>query len=712
MSESRNAKVQAPTLPVQFVHLCTLWGFAGAQPVFEVLGKGATYFVARDAPPSEIVAFAAGLILLPPLLLTLIAQVARRGGERLGWAVHLALVGGLVTLFLMPTANAWMPAAVVPVVGLALAGGGVFAWAYARTESCRTFLTVLSPAVLVFAGFFLLGSHIRPLLVAELPIAAKVAGIESRTPIVFVLLDEISTSSLMTADGTVDRRLFPSFARLADRSVWFRNTTATVPMTDFVVPVIMTGRHRKAIKLPLAQNYPNSLFTLFAKSHRIVAVEPVTALCPDDVCEDLEPERSLADRGASLVADVGFIYAHLVLPKPLAGRLPPIDHRWGSFWKVPTRETAEQVEEMHAVRVGYVRHARNLDRGRSRTPFAAFERFIDAVEPSPDPTLYYLHVLLPHVPWSSFPSGMRYEAGDRPDGTEGKWKTWLSDEWPTQLAFQRYMLQLGYTDVLLGRLLDRLDEADLFDRSLMIVLGDHGITFQPGQMYRQPTDQSVRDLMHVPFFVKLPFQKDGRVDDRNVESIDVLPTVASALEVELPFAVDGVSGLDSERPDKKMYAGGEEWSFPGERPSSWPALDRKLALFGDEGSWRDIERAGPRPELVGRPLASLDVAGELWAGATARVEGTDRFEHVELITGSIPAYVRGTVRGERLPDQVAVAVHGTVWAVVEVFDRRGDEARVWLLLPEEAFRNGSNDLELYAVEGERLTRLTTARAMK
>jgi len=709
LSAKSNATVPGPSLSIQVLHLAVLWGFAGAQPLFGVLGQGATYFVARDAPPAEIVSLAAGLIVVPPLILALVGRLARLAGPRVAWAVQQALVGGLVALLILPPAKAALGAETMWSLVPALAVGGAFAWAYARVEKLRAFLSFLLPAPLVFAAVFLFGPQIRPLLVPDLPLAAKVADIESRTPIVFVLLDEISTSSLMTGDGTVDRRLFPAFGRLADRSVWFRNATSSIPMTDFVVPVILTGRYRPAVRLPLLQNYPNNLFTLFAKSHRIVAVEPVTALCPDDVCDDLQPGLSMRERVSSLVGDLGLIYAHLVLPKPLVGSLPPVDHQWGAFWTVPEHETAERVEEMHSVRVGYVRHERNVERGRSRTPFASFERFIDAVQPSPDPTLYFLHVLLPHIPWSSFPSGMRYDAADRPDGTEGPWKRWLSDSWPTQLAFQRYLLQLGYTDALLGRLLDRLVETDLFDRSLVIVLGDHGVTFQPGQRYRQPSDQSVRDLMHVPFFVKLPFQKVGRIDDRNVESIDVLPTITGALGVELPFAVDGVSGLDGERQEKKMYAGGEEWSFPPAPPSKWPALARKLALFGDGGSWRDIERAGPRPDMVGRRLESLAVEGEPWSGAVAEIESPGRFDDVDLSSGRIPAYVRGTVHGQRLPGRIALALNGAVWAVGEVFDRRDDDARVWLLVPEDAFRDGHNELELYAVAGDRLAPLALRR---
>jgi hypothetical protein len=282
-------------------------------------------------------------------------------------------------------------------------------------------------------------------------------------------------------------------------------------------------------------------------------------------------------------------------------------------------------------------------------------------------------------------------------------KTWSRDPWPSEIAFQRYLLQLGYVDRLLGELLDRLEATGLYDDALLVVVGDHGVTFRPGQMYRQPTDESVRDLMHVPLFVKLPGTRPGRVSDRNVESIDVLPTIADALDAKLPFPVQGTSALaeTGERPRKKMYAGGEQWEFPGAAPPAWPGLAEKIALFGDDGRWEDVEGFASRPELVGRRLADLAVSTGGEHGA-AEIEGLERFARVDLESGSLPAYVRGVIRAGREPPpaEVALALNGTVRAVGSTFGRDGSKARFSLLLPEGAFRPGGNQVEAFAVRND------------
>ena len=46
--------------------------------------------------------------------------------------------------------------------------------------------------------------------------------------------------------------------------------------------------------------------------------------------------------------------------------------------------------------------------------------------------------------------------------------------WLPIQGYQRYLLQLGFVDQLIGRLMDRLREEHLYDRSLIVVTADHG----------------------------------------------------------------------------------------------------------------------------------------------------------------------------------------------------------------------------------------------
>jgi sulfatase-like protein len=93
-----------------------------------------------------------------------------------------------------------------------------------------------------------------------------------------------------------------------------------------------------------------------------------------------------------------------------------------------------------------------------------------------------------------------------------------------QQAYQRHLIQVGFVDRLVGDLLDRLRKADMYERSLVVVTADHGITFRLGQPQRDPTAATLPDIALVPLFVKQPGQREGDVIDHHVEITDVLPT--------------------------------------------------------------------------------------------------------------------------------------------------------------------------------------------
>ena len=57
----------------------------------------------------------------------------------------------------------------------------------------------------------------------------------------------------------------------------------------------------------------------------------------------------------------------------------------------------------------------------------------------------------------------------------------MDDPWAVVQAQQRYLLQAAMVNRILGRLIDRLRQAGLYERSLIIVTADHGMSFVPGE---------------------------------------------------------------------------------------------------------------------------------------------------------------------------------------------------------------------------------------
>jgi arylsulfatase A-like enzyme len=83
------------------------------------------------------------------------------------------------------------------------------------------------------------------------------------------------------------------------------------------------------------------------------------------------------------------------------------------------------------------------------------------------------------------------------------------------------------------------------------VVADHGVSFRKKATFAPPftvgqlgfrreiSEAKFPDIANLPLLVKLPRQRRGRVDERYARTIDVLPTIADALDVQLPFDVDG-----------------------------------------------------------------------------------------------------------------------------------------------------------------------------
>ena len=149
-------------------------------------------------------------------------------------AVLVALLGALIAIQIVKRVGS-LPAALD--LALALAAGLGLAWVLVvrRARLAHTFVTVLSPAPVVFLLLFLLGSGVTQLV---LPEDAKVAAPTERRgpPVVMVVFDEFPLTSLLDRDGKIDAVRYPNFATLAGRSTWYSHATTVFDSTTHAVP--------------------------------------------------------------------------------------------------------------------------------------------------------------------------------------------------------------------------------------------------------------------------------------------------------------------------------------------------------------------------------------------------------------------------------------------------------------------------------------------
>jgi hypothetical protein len=450
-----------------------------------------------------------------------------------------------------------------------------------------------------------------------------------------VVFDALPVQLLVDDRGQIDAKRFPNFAAFAAQGTWYRHATTISESTRFSVPAILDGRRpRPGVRSDYA-SHPQNLFTLLRGHYRMNVHEEATYMCPVPLC--------------------------------------------------PQQANTTVIQRMKKGRV------------------TRFRRGVARISAGPRPQLTFIHTLFPHEPRQYVPDGRSYASASSDDGLGGLAsinRRYLSD----QLA-QRDILQLQFTDRLLGELIDKLKRQGVWDRGLVALLSDHGESFasRPGPVppfrigeltfRRAATERNLQDIAGIAMFVKYPGQQKGRIDNRFVRHVDLLPTILHAANLARP------AGLMGTRLDDPHYRGhrsvavykqdGRLISMPARR---WQrrvaeAKRHELALFGSGD--QNLFGFGPAPELVGTQVDGLQLAPATKLRARVANAGA------RTTASFVPAHVFGRLRGGRATGQkLLFAVNGTIVATAPSF-KPVNGFNFSAMLPPHAFHDGVNRLEIF-----------------
>ena len=705
--ESRDS---APSVLWAFLHLAVLASFALAQPLFDLLKDNPEFFAARGSTSFDIVSFGLLLVLVPPLLLLGLELLAGLAHERARQVLHLVFLAVLVALIAAQALKKAVDASDVVLIVVSVLVGVAAAVAYTRAEGVRSFLSILSPAPAVFVILFLFFSPVSD-LIFEGEAKAKSVGRVVRAPVVVVLLDEFPEESMLDRTGHVDRVRYPALASLERNATWFRNAYAVYDSTERAQPAIMDGNYPEKDKLPTSADHPNSIFSLFGKTHRMNVSEEATSVCSRDLCEDERLDESYGSRMSSMAEDLGLVWLHVASPPDIEHDLPSVSENWGNFGGGEPGGGGGGGGSPGAGSPDQANVRSNLNRNRNHR----FQEWIQKIQPGARPGFNFKHSLLPHVPWQYLPSGKQYRRVAK-DPIPGLSKESYNDEGQIESLYQRHLLQLGFTDKILGDLFRHLKEEGLYDKSLIVVAADHGVAFMRGRRDRRKLDRAnAAQIAPIPLFIKAPHQKRPAVNDALVETVDILPTIFDVLNVDPKVKMDGRSALSPEVRKRRtlrilLRDSFEPLRIPKEQfvREKQAMLARKLRLFGSgsDGPER-FYRIGPHQELLGRRVADLPVS----AGGGPQVEliGPDEYARVEDPT--VPLHVVGRVKGPGAgtPRDVAVAVNGRIVALSRTFKlATNGEELMGAITPESAYHRGRTKVEVFQVSGGRLTRIAEA----
>ncbi|MEY3505582.1 MAG: hypothetical protein RI898_335, partial [Actinomycetota bacterium] len=375
----------------------------------------------------------------------------------------------------------------------------------------------------------------------------------------------------------INANRYPGFAALASSSTWYRNVLATSQTTTDAVPAMLSGKWPVSNTPPVLVKHPKNLFTLMNGQMAMDAHEVATALCPKKVCNKVSvtggdhiafpggtsttvtdttvpKEEVVVSRRTpfmSFLKDALVVVGHKVLPKELRSRLPAIDEGWGGFGAMDNGEidndiatsttvpgptttlslTEEKKQQANSTTV------KQWESGGPMSQVPVLDEVINRAVRADRPTLHFAHVLTPHRPWMLTPDMRRSRALN----TDKRSNT-IVDRVRDQ--YQAHLLQYVATDNMIAKLVTDLKRSANWNRTMMIVTADHGLTFELGENKRSKINvknpATLEDIYRVPLFIKYPDQSVGEVNDCATSSIDIFPTVVAATGIDAGWIFDGV----------------------------------------------------------------------------------------------------------------------------------------------------------------------------
>jgi Sulfatase len=677
-----------PAAGARSLHLLAACGFVLAQPLYDLLANHPDFLVAHQLQGSDLLLLIAAVSLGVPLALAALTLGVGALDHRAGWMLQRGLIGILAGLLVLSAARSWPQStpwrwALLTMVAL------VAFYVYGRSRAAQRYLGFLSLGALVFPVLLLASPGVRSLWV-EAPENGPSTKVRGSFPVVLVIFDELPVASLLADTEHVDGLRFPAFAAFAETSTWFRQATTVAQTTTYAVPAIVTGRYPDGPAKADRESHPSSLFTQLEGRYNLHVVESATHLC-GRACHSDVRIRDWSERLIPAALDTVAIYAALVMPQ--LG--PAVDQRWTDFWSTADAEalTEDGTKQKAHWRLWH--------------PPRRFALFMGRLGKYPRRTLHYLHVTLPHVPWQFLPDGTAYliQKG-RAHGLDAETGFWVGSEWELTQAQQRHLVQTRYADWMLGRIVSELKTLHLFDDSLMIVTSDHGTSFRRGDQRRAATETNLADVAQVPLFVKVPGQSVAEISERNVETIDIAPTISALLGFDLGDEIDGLSmyGAEQRGPEKIIYrsrddvGAGDAFTFDADR----------LAMTAESVRQRDerfpkesLYAAGWDLSLIGQDTAAFERGG---AAGAARVQAREAFDQVDPDHWILPVHLLGTVSLERptlAPLHLIVALDGKIVAVTETYgELPSREVEFTALFDPATLRAGKMELEILLAESD------------
>ncbi|MFK8012194.1 MAG: sulfatase-like hydrolase/transferase [Marinicellaceae bacterium] len=627
------------------LYLFLFWSLAVAQPLMLLFGNQPEFLIAHETRGWNLIWLTLFLNFVFPLVIWLIVVLTGYVSKGLKEWLTRILISSLTIIIILPLVNSLSNNQAYL---MALTGSIFVVFLLVKIHLFRTIAQWFSPMCIIFIFSFLFFSSAKQLLPNKNKEFQTILD-TNNSPVFIFLLDEFPLVSILKSEEMVDQSRFPNISKLMKHATWYNKATTISSATDMAVPAIISGISPKNAnnRMPIHDQYPDNLFSLFSSTHHINAIENNSRMCPQSLCKPL-----IKDPIKLLIEDVLVTFGHYILPIKKKSKLPPINDRWVGF----LRELKNENEKKYAF----------SDR------LNMFNKFVESFEMYPENTLHFLHILLPHAPWRILPDESLY-AFYEVDGVAGQMEKndpsasfahqWNNDEWATDLSWRRHLLQIGAVDSLIGKALNRIKKLGLYDEATIIILSDHGSAFVPGLSRRYAHDENIIDIAGIPLIIKYPNQKTAITDNQLASNIDILPTLLDIFSLNKGEEnIDGISLISKKKRQQSNPVYQENQTIT-KLPENYmlrikSRLEEMRLLFPGDG-WDGVYQATNKTDLLNLDINDLHI-NQTIAGAITLLNA-NLFSRIKKSSKYIPAYYRiKSELEEAKSNEILVAVNGKI----------------------------------------------------
>ena len=503
----------------EYAYLFFVTNLAFLIPLLGVLGDQFNFFTAHSLSSRSIIILLLAISLAPPLTLFVLRWLSKQMGGVKAFDGTILFV--FLGLFLFYSINkvgyGFLSSIYEPYIlfFLALVVTTVVIAAIFKNRLLRnlSYLSLIIP--LVFLNFIFVSPASTLFKHSDKVSSSKIAGMHD-TPVFLLIFDEFSGLTLQNLKGQLDTSRYPGFAELVAQADYFPNALTTHGSTHISVPSIASGNLRIGDKGGLAPG--DNLIELFQSGGSVYAQSTVL---PADLMSKQNTNQ------VSLISDFITLYVHIISHQDwIENKIGVIPQTWkgfGVFFKKEEQKGARPRLNPHVSQFSdWIEHVSNA---RASSQFN------------------FVHIEFPHVPYNTTSMGRLNKNGAlllqklKTPHTEN----FNTDQSPLNAIYHNYMQQSAYTDRLTLDFVEVLKKNNLFDKSLIIVTSDHGVSYNRKGVSRRgfANEDSWKNNVSVPLVIKYPYQKEGKVNSSFVTTLDISTTITNTLGIDNPWETVG-----------------------------------------------------------------------------------------------------------------------------------------------------------------------------